>query len=161
MLWKGSIDLSILLKALRIIRKAVQKLFSRLFVVALGILLQFVWLFMVLYQFSASHTFANIVVTALGILTAFYVISRPYHPAAKLAWTALLLTVPLLGILVYFVFGRPELTKRTREGMEAVNVRIETHLKQDEAVAKHIAKMDKNVQRQSAYILRQARFPVY
>ncbi len=161
MLWKGSIDLRLLLKALRVIRKAVQKLFSRLFVVALGILLQFTWLFVVLYQFSAKHTFANIVVTALGILTAFYVISRPYHPAAKLAWTTVLLTVPLLGILIYFVFGRPELTKRTREGMEAVNIRIETHLKQDEEVIKHLKKTDGSVQLQSAYILRQARFPVY
>jgi len=57
--------LVLIFKALRIIRKAVQKLFSRLFVVALGIVLQLAWLFLVLYQFSAQHTFANVIVTAL------------------------------------------------------------------------------------------------
>ncbi len=150
-----------ILKALRIIRKAVQKLFSRLFVVALGIILQLLWLFLVLYQFSVQHTFANVIVTAVGILTAFYVISRPFHPAAKLAWTVVLLTVPLLGILIYFVFGRPELTKRTREGMEKVNLGIEVHLKQDMQVQKHMKETDANILRQSEYILRQAKFPVY
>ena len=151
----------LIFKALRIIRKAVQKLFSRLFVVALGIVLQLAWLFLVLYQFSAQHTFANVIVTAIGMLTAFYVISRPFHPAAKLAWTVVLLTVPLLGILIYFVFGRPELTKRTREGMEKVNLGVEIHLKQDAQVRKHIKETDANILRQSEYILRQAKFPVY
>ena len=150
-----------ILKALRIIRKAVQKLFSRMFVVALGILLQLTWLFVVLYQFSAQYTFVNVMITAIGILTAFYVISRPFHPAAKLAWTVVLLTVPLLGILIYFVFGRPELTRHTSEGMEAVNLRIETHLKQDAQVLKHIKETSTDILRQSEYILRQAKFPVY
>lgn len=153
--------LGLIFNALRIIRKIVQKLFSRLFVVALGIVLQIAWLFLVLYQFSAQHTFANVIVTVLGILTAFYVISRPFNPAAKLAWTVMLLTVPLLGILIYFVFGRPELTKRTKEGMEAVNLGIEAHLQQDVQVQKHIKETDANILRQSAYILRQAKFPVY
>ena len=128
----------LILQALRIIRKAVQKLFSRLFVVALGIILQIAWMFLVLYQFSAQNAFINIIVTAVGILTAFYVISRPFNPAAKLAWTVVLLTVPLLGVIIYFVFGRPELTKHAREGMEAVNLGIEVHLKQDAQVQKHI-----------------------
>ncbi len=150
-----------ILKALRIIRKTVQKLFSRMVVVALGILLQLVWLFAVLYQFSEQYRFANIVVTIVGILTAFYVISRPFNPAAKLAWTVVLLTVPLLGILIYFVFGRPGLTKHTQEGMEAVNLRIETQLKQDVQVQKHIKETDAQILRQSEYILRQAKFPVY
>lgn len=150
-----------LMKALRIARKVVQKLFSRLFVVALGIIIQVVWLFMVLYQFSAQHTFANVVVTALGMITAFYVISRPGNSAAKLAWTVVLLIVPVFGITIYFVFGRPDLTKSTSEAMEAVNSRIEAHLKQDADVLKHEKETDIHVLRQSEYILRKARFPVY
>lgn len=75
------------MKALRIVRKIIQKLFSRLFVVALGIMIQLVWLYMVLYQFSIQHTFANLFVIVLGVVTAVYVVSRPGNPAAKLAWT--------------------------------------------------------------------------
>lgn len=153
--------MELLMKSLRIVRKIIQKLFSRLFVVALGIIIQFGWLFLVLYQFSIQNTFINIFITVLGVLTAVYVISRPGNPAAKLAWTFVLLIVPLLGILIYFVFGRPELTKKTREEMEAVNLRIEPHLKQDAEVLKHVKETDRNVLRQSEYILRQAKFPVY
>ena len=97
--------MGLLMKALRIVRKIIQKLFSRLFVVALGIMIQLVWLYMVLYQFSIQHTFANLFVIVLGVVTAVYVVSRPGNPAAKLAWTFLLLIVPLLGIVIYFVFG--------------------------------------------------------
>lgn len=100
------------MRALRIVRKAIQKLFSRLFVAGLGILIQFAWMYIVLYQFSAQSAFANMIVTILGVVTAVYVVSRTGNPAAKLAWTFVLLSVPLLGILIYFVFGRPQLTKK-------------------------------------------------
>ncbi len=153
--------MGLFMRALRIVRKAIQKLFSRLFVAGLGILIQFAWMYIVLYQFSAQSAFANMIVTILGVVTAVYVVSRTGNPAAKLAWTFVLLSVPLLGILIYFVFGRPQLTKKTSEEMEAVNVRIETHLKQDPAVLKRIRKTDVNMYRQSSYILRKAGFPVY
>ena len=102
------------MKALRIVRKIIQKLFSRLFVVALGIMIQLVWLYMVLYQFSIQHTFANLFVIVLGVVTAVYVVSRPGNPAAKLAWTFLLLIVPLLGIVIYL--EGPGLQKEQAKG---------------------------------------------
>lgn len=138
-----------------------QKLTSRMFIVALGILFQFTWIFMAVYQLSAQYTFANLVLDILGIMTAFYVISRPCSPAAKLAWSFVLLAVPMLGILVYFVFGRPGLTKRVSRAMELVNMRIEVFLKQEPDVSLHLKDTDRNAACQSEYILRQAKFPVY
>ena len=71
------------MKILRMIRHAVQKLFSRMFVVGLGILIQLAWLFCVLYSFSAQFTFANLMMTIAGLLTAVYVVSRPGDLAAS------------------------------------------------------------------------------
>lgn len=148
-----------LMKILRMIRHAVQKLFSRMFVVGLGILIQLAWLFCVLYSFSAQFTFVNLMMTIAGLLTSVYVVSRPGDLAAKLAWTFVLLSVPILGITIYVVFGRPGLTKRTSEAMEAVNRRIGLHLEQAPDTMARLKESDQDVYRQSTYIFNWAKFP--
>ncbi len=150
-----------LVNALRFCRHIIQQLFSRLFVVGLGIIIQFVWLFLFIYQFSIQYRFANLILEFLGIITAIYVISRPGDIAAKLAWTFVLLVVPVIGIIIYFVFGRPGLTKRTREAMEAVNAKIEPQLVQEPDILSHIRQFDKQTAHQSEYIYKWSKFPVY
>lgn len=149
------------MKVLHFFRHAVQKLFSRMFVVGLGILIQFLWLFCVLYSFSAQFTFANLLMTILGFVTAVYVVSRPGDLAAKLAWTFVLLAVPILGITIYAVFGRPGLTKNTRQVMEDVNWKVEPYLKQPPDTRRRLKELDKDAHRQSEYILKWAKFPMY
>ncbi len=149
------------MKILRFLRHVVQKIFSRVIVVGLGILIQFAWLFFVLYQFSVQYSFANMLLEILGIITAIYIISRPGDVAAKLAWTFVLLIVPLLGILIYFVFGRPGLTKSTAEAMEQVNKKIEPYLVQEPKTMEGLKQSDMDAYRQSEYIWKWSGFPVY
>lgn len=149
------------MKTLRFFRHAIQKIFSRMFVIGLGIVIQFLWLFAVLYSFSIQYTFANIILTMIGLMTAIYVVSRPGDLAPKLAWTFVLLIVPILGIAIYVVFGRPGLTKKTSEAMETVNRKIEIQLQQAPDTLLHLKKQDKHVFRQSEYILKWSGFPAY
>lgn len=149
------------MKTLRFLRHVVQKIFSRLIVVGLGILIQFTWLFLVVYQFSIQYNFVNLLLEILGIITAIYVVSRPGDLSAKLAWTFVLLIAPVLGIVIYFVFGRPGLTKSAGEAMEKVNKKIEPYLVQDKDLIQNLAKVDKGAYRQSEYIRKWSSFPVY
>lgn len=149
------------MKTLRFLRHVVQKIFSRLIVVGLGILIQFTWLFVMLYQFSIQYSFVNILLEILGIITAVYVVSRPGDVSAKLAWAFVLLIVPVLGILIYFVFGRPGLTKSVGESMEKVNKKIEPHLIQDKGIMQNLEQADKDAYRQSEYIRKWSNFPIY
>lgn len=99
---------------MRKMKKIVSMIFSRYFMVAFAILLQFGWVFFMLYDFSLRYTFVDIAFHILALILVLVIINNKTNPSYKLAWTFIILSVPVLGITLYAVFGRSELTKRTQ-----------------------------------------------
>lgn len=135
--------------------------FSRLFLVALAIILQFSWLFLMLYRFSIRFTFANIGIRILSVILVLIVINNWTNPYYKLAWTFIILLFPVLGIALYAVFGRSQLTKRTQERMDAVHREATACLKTDHIAVRELLREDPGVAQQSKYIHDWAQFPLY
>ena len=99
-------------------------IFNRLFMVALAIILQFSWLFFMLYDFSIRYTFVDIALRILAFILVLTVLNNWSNPYYKLAWTSIILMVPVLGIALYLVFGKSDLTKKTHARMEAVHEEV-------------------------------------
>ncbi len=142
-------------------KKICKLIFSRLFIVVLGMAIQFFWLLNLLYRFSYQFTFVNLGLRILAIIMALRIVSRWMNPSYKLAWTFIILMSPVLGLLIYFVFGRSELTKRTRVKMERVHEEIVPLLVQNPDYQKELEEIDPIVASQSAYLSDWAQFPVY
>lgn len=61
--------------------------------------------------------------TFLGVIICVYIISRNINPAYKIAWTFLILALPLFGALIYIFVGRQHVVRRVRKRMnKACNV---------------------------------------
>ena len=100
-------------------KKIAHLLMGRLTIVGVSILLQICWLFLVLWKFSYQFTYANLIIRAAAIVLVLVIANKWENPANKLSWTFLILLSPILGIMLYFLFGRSGLTKHTREQMDA------------------------------------------
>lgn len=146
---------------MRLIKKISSMLFSRLFIVAVAILLQFGWLFLTLYRFSISYTFLNIVIRIIAVIIVLHIISNWSNPYYKLAWTFIILLFPLFGICLYGVFGKSDLTKRTHKRMDVVHKEIAKCLKMDDIAIRELNEKDPGVAQQSKYIHDWAQFPIY
>lgn len=142
-------------------KKIANLLFSRLFVVALAIALQFGWLYAVIYNISIRFTYANIVLEILSVIVTLVIINNLSNPYYKLAWTFIILLFPVLGISIYLAFGRSKLTKKTRERMDQVNQEMEAYMQVDHKVFAEITAIDKGVANQSRYIYEWAKYPPY
>lgn len=142
-------------------KKLSKLIFSRLFIVCLAIAIQFFWMFNLLYRFSIQFTYVNLIVRALAVILVFRIVSRWMNPAYKLAWTFLILLVPILGVLIYLIFGRSELTKKTRERMNRVHQEILPFMTENPEYADELRELDEGVYGQSRYISRWAQFPIY
>lgn len=142
-------------------KKIANLLFGRFTIVALSIILQFAWLVLVMYQFSYKFTYANLAVRMLAIILVLVIVSRWTNPSNKLSWTFIILLSPLLGILLYLVFGRSGLTKHTQKRMDAVNKDVSKLLYQTPYILQQLEEEDKGVYRQSKYINDWAGFPLY
>ena len=143
------------------IKKVKKVLLGRVVFVALAVAIQFFWIFFLMFRFSRQYNFLNIVMEVIAIVVVLYIINQWSNPAYKIVWTFVILIFPLGGLLIYFVFGRSKLTKRTREGMERVHREVAQFLPPNKELEDEIARKDKNAANQSRYITDWADFPVY
>ena len=112
--------------------------FSRKFMVAVAIILQFSWIFFTVYDFSVRFTFVDGCLRILAFFLVLVVVNNWTNPYYKLAWTCIILVFPVLGIVLYLVFGRSELTKNTRERMDAVHRELTACLEMDYTAIKEL-----------------------
>ena len=91
-------------------KKLSQKVFGRIAVTAALILIQAAWLLVWFTRLAHYAPWVGAVFTALSILIVLYIVRKDDNPAYKIVWIILILLVPLLGGLLYVVFGnkRPE-----------------------------------------------------
>lgn len=142
-------------------KKLANLLFGRLTIVGVSIFLQVLWLCLLLFGVSKQFAFANMVIHVLAVIVVFVIINKKINSANKISWTFLILISPLLGLLIYFLFGRSELTKHTKERLDRVNRGILPHLKTDTQSEELLKEQDMSVYRQSKYINDWAGFPLY
>lgn len=149
--WKGNLFM----------KKIAHIILGRCSIVALSIIIQVLWMAMVLWQFSYQFTYANLAIRILAVIVVLIIVNKWVNPTNKLSWTFLILLSPIFGLLVYFLFGRSGLTKRTQRKMDAVNREVMAHLIRDEAAEEELKKVDVSVYNQSKYINDYAGFPLY
>ena len=155
-------DIRIIGKGRRIqMKKIAHLLLGRFSIVAVSIILQFLWLVMVMYQFSYQFTYANLAIRTIAIIVVLVIVNRWTNPANKLSWTFIILLSPVLGLLLYMIFGRSSLTKKTQERMDSVNREVSACLYQTPEIKKQLEREDLSVYRQSRYINDWAGFPLY
>ena len=155
-------DIRIIGKGRRIqMKKIAHLLLGRFSIVAVSIILQFLWLVMVMYQFSYQFTYANLAIRTIAIIVVLVIVNRWTNPANKLSWTFIILLSPVLGLLLYMIFGRSSLTKKTQERMDSVNREVSACLYQTPEIKEQLEREDLSVYRQSRYINDWAGFPLY
>lgn len=151
LVWKGKI----------LMKKVAHVLFGRVFVVGISILLQVAWLILVWWQFSYKFSYANMFIRALAIILVLVIVNKWINPANKLSWTFLILFSPIVGTLIYFLFGRSDLTRWTRKRMDAVDQEVSACLVRDEEAETELKEKDIAAYQQSKYINDWGRFPLY
>ena len=99
-------------------KRILNKLFSKLVLGGLIIILQFSWFVYLLYSATVYSSMVDALFKIASIVLALFVSSRDMRSTYKTSWIFLILALPLFGIPAYYLFGRPGLTKRTRMKMD-------------------------------------------
>lgn len=142
-------------------KKVKKFLLGRATIVAIAILLQLCWLLSFLYGFQMRYTFLNTILDISAVFVVLVIVNKRSNLSYKIAWTVVILAVPVVGLLVYFIFGRSELTRPTRKRMEAVNFEIEQSLPEHQDLLEELKEQDMSVYCQSKYVSEWAGYPVY
>ena len=133
---------------------------SRLFIIGVMILLQIAWIVLFLADFSVRYSFVSVILNMIAVILAFFVITRWSNPSFKLSWVFFIMMVPIVGVPVYLIFGRPGLTRGTRRRMDVVNAKIEPYLTEHTQVTEHLRSEHIQAALQSDYIWHAAHAPI-
>ena len=142
-------------------QKILKRLFSRLFFVALAIIVQVLWFIGLVYLLGSRFQAFYAVLQVICVIAVLWIVNKRINPAYKLAWTILILSVPVVGASVYFLFGKSRLTREVEASFERAN-RASVHLlKENDRNREELETADPQINKQSIYIRDYAGFPVY
>lgn len=95
-----------------------KKLFSRTVITAVLILIQVVWLVALLLRLGTALPIINVILQILSLLVIFRVIKADIDPSYKTSWVLLIAFLPLLGGLMYVLFGNKRPTRALSEELD-------------------------------------------
>lgn len=142
-------------------KRFASKLFSKLTIGATIIILQFGWFVYLIYSAKRSSSAANMALEVCAVALALYISNKDMRTSFKMSWIFLVLFLPMFGIPAYFLFGRSEITKRTRRKMEAVADKVIQYRIEDKNVIEELKENDFYAYQQSHYISAKAGYPIY
>lgn len=143
------------------IKKLSKLLTNRVFIVVLAILLQVMWMGILLWNLSSYSKYINFAVKVLSLILVLYLVNKRMNPAYKLAWTILILVMPVFGVLIYFLFGRSTIARKMEKQFEEFKLDANAHPKEDARIRAMLEEESQEYSNQSAYIRDYAGYPLY
>ena len=142
-------------------KKIIDLISNRIFVTVVAVLLQLIWIFAMLWGLGAFSGHIMNLISLLSLLMVLWIVNKDINPSYKLAWTILILAVPVFGVIIYLLFGQSRVAKKMTQESKEVVKEIENYFKESAGTRKALAKASLSASNQSAYIRDFAGFPVH
>lgn len=142
-------------------KRIANKIFSRLTMGALMILLQFGWIVFLIYSAMPQSTAINVGFQVLAVALALYVANKDIRTSYKMSWIFLILFLPVFGCPAYFLFGKSGLTKRTKKRYEKYMETVRVLREENTDVEQELEREDFYACQQAHYLLEYAGYPLY
>ena len=105
--------------------KLFKLIFSRAIVVALAIILQVALFFTVLYMFNSYFVWFQVISVIISLVVFLYIINKKESPEFKIPWLVIIFTVPYFGVIIYIMFARPKIRRKTKVLIKEVSEKTE------------------------------------
>ncbi len=142
-------------------KKAAKLLFNRIFYVAMALIIQLVWLFVMVWRLAGYSWYISLAINILSIIVVLRLVNRKINPSYKLGWTLLIMAIPIFGLTLYLLFGTSRIAGMIQQAYDAVQKDSAAYLTQDPHVRQRLADSDFSAANQSNYIYRYSGFPVF
>ena len=140
--------------------RALRKIFSRVFLFSLGIFIQLVWLFFVMFKLSEYYLPIAFLLSLISLIAVLFIIYRPGNPMIKMAWIVPILVFPLFGGIIFMISGGKGPKKKLARALTKSNQLIAPCLPSKEPLSKNVSPQDRYSLGQCHYLTNYG-FPYY
>ena len=126
-----------------------------------AIVSQVFWILLLIKRLNEYSTLISLCTTILTLIVVLWMYNTKMPMGFKLPWIMLILAFPVLGLALYLLLGRSDITKGMRLRIEKIDEILDKKLVQDEKILDDLRQSDHSVANQMAYISKYAKYPVY
>ena len=142
-------------------KKVIDFISNRVVVVGFAVLLQLAWIMFLVWQMNNHSHVVGTIMNILSLFLVLWLVNRDINPSYKLAWTILILVIPIFGAIVYIIFGQSHMARKMRYDAEKIRRENKSLLQEKKEVREKIFREDPGVSIQSAYIRDYAGYPLH
>ncbi len=145
--------------------RTIKRIFNRTVICVLGVIIQLSYLVWLFWSFGTAFSYSYWIFETAAILIAFIIINSDKHPSYKISWILLILTVPIVGVMLYVCFGNGNSGEKLRQRMNQFNEEEHLLLPQKKEVIERLENSGdvelKEVAKQANYLYNFGGYPVY
>ncbi len=142
-------------------RSFFKRITSKSFTASALVLIQLFLVYLLMYQLSNYIPLIYTFVTGVGIILSVFLINTKMNPSYKLSWIFLILTVPLIGVTNYLLFGGRKVPKDLRTGFNHFSSNDQPLLSQKEKPLIDLANICPRSFKLTNYLFKSTEYPVY
>lgn len=142
-------------------KKIINFITRRQVVVGILILAQLFLIFAVIYRFSINAVWVSYLLGAISVILIIHVANQNKNPSYKLVWCVLILATPVIGGVLYLLFGNRKVPKQLRRSMLISIQNTMPLLNQEEKTLEKIKEKSEKAYNQFYYVWKNSYFPAY
>lgn len=141
--------------------KSIKNSVGRMIFVGLSLLFQVGWLILLAVRLNEYSVGISLFTSVLTLIIVLRLYNTKIPMGFKLLWIMTILAFPVLGLSLYLMLGRSDITKGMRKRLERIDAGLTHWLSQDESVMEALKKQDISVANQMNYVSHFVEYPVY
>ena len=138
-----------------------RKVFNRILLTVLIILLQLAWTSLLLFRLTEYSTIIGVIFRTLSLIMVVYLVSKDGNPAYRIGWIVLILVFPLFGGLFYLSFGDKKPSKKMRRKLNLEHNELKKYMPQDKDTFDKLDEISVRAAQTSKYITNFSEYPVW
>ncbi len=129
--------------------------------VAFSVLIQVIWMLVLVKRFNEYDTWISMCTSTIALVVVLRLYAGNMNAAIKMPWIILILIWPIMGVSLYVLLGRTDITKGMRKHFEKIDKELDAKIWQDTDTLKQLEIQDLAIANQCRYIWNYGKYPVY
>lgn len=142
-------------------KKKVKNSIGRLTFVGIAVLFQMGWIILRIVKLNSEYPWIASLTDLVAVALVLWIYIKQMNSTMKMLWIMLILVSPILGVCLYILFGRSDVTKGMRLRFEKIDTELADKTVQAPEVIERLEQQDFAIANQSRYILNYGKYPVY
>ena len=140
---------------------AVKNSIGRIFITALLVLIQVVWIIELFVRLNKYSTGISLVSGAIALIVVIKIYGRDMNSAMKMPWMILIMAFPVAGVGIYLLCGHSGVNIGIRKHFQGLQSELTPLLPEKEDVLQKLSAEDRQTGNMARYISHSAGYPVY